>query len=476
MSFRINTNATAMTALRNLGQTGQAFGQTVNRLSTGLRIVSAADDPAGLISSENFRAQIGGITQAIRNNEDAINYAKTAEGALDEVSRLLREGRSLAVASANSAVLSADQLQANQTQWNLIVNSINRIANETQFGTRKLLNGSAGVTAAVVNSTAINSISLSGTFNGAPVVASGAVGINVTTAATKATFTGTANTAAASQAAYLAATTGENGTFYVNGIGIDYRATDTWQEVITKINLQSANTGVTADSVFGGGVGNIRLTATKYGTTGNFTLSDPGLILGAAGTQSATGINSAATVTIGGVNVNFTGGAMGNDGLTLTDTDGNIVRLQEGVGTGAVTNPAFVNVGSAQFQTGGNANQRATLSLGNFTAASLLITGLDMTNSTGATASISAIDGAINSLSRKRGEIGSFMRNVLESNVRSLSVAKENLSSTESMIRDADMAEEMTVYTRLQILQQSGLSVLAQANSAPQAVLSLLRG
>ncbi|HRK23093.1 MAG TPA: flagellin, partial [Fimbriimonadaceae bacterium] len=99
MSFRVNTNVNAMNALRNVGMTGMELGRSISKLSTGLRITSAADDPAGLIISENFRAQISGIDQAIRNNQDAVNYAKTAEGALDEVNRLLRDARTLAVAA-----------------------------------------------------------------------------------------------------------------------------------------------------------------------------------------------------------------------------------------------------------------------------------------------------------------------------------------------------------------------------------------
>src|SRR5262245_48195255 len=116
MSFRVNTNIEAMGALRNLGQTGYEYSKSISRLSTGLRISSAADDPAGLIISENFRAQIGGLEQALRNNQDAVNYAKTAEGALDEVNKLLRDARALAVASGNSGTLSSEQLQANQSQ------------------------------------------------------------------------------------------------------------------------------------------------------------------------------------------------------------------------------------------------------------------------------------------------------------------------------------------------------------------------
>jgi flagellin len=144
MSFRVNNNITAMNALRNLSANNVEFSKSINRLSTGLRINSAADDPAGLIVSENFRAQIGGLEQALRNNQDAVNYAKTAEGALDEVSRLLRDARALAVGAANSGTMSASQIQANQNQLQSIANSITRISSMTQFGTKKILDGSSG--------------------------------------------------------------------------------------------------------------------------------------------------------------------------------------------------------------------------------------------------------------------------------------------------------------------------------------------
>lgn len=476
MSFRINTNATAMNALRNLNTTGNAFSSSVNRLSTGMRITSAADDPAGLIFSENFRAQIGGITQAMRNNQDAINYSKTAEGALDEISRLLREGRTLAVASANTAVLSTDQLQANQTQWNQIVSSINRIANETQFGTKKLLDGSSGVTASVTDIANIDSISLSGTFNGGSIGGNGAINVNLTTDATRATHTGTRTVAAADLATYQStAVGGFAGTFYLNGQAITADATDTWQDVVEKINLASGTTGVTAQATFGGGFGSIVLTANDFGTAGNFDLSDSGVLQTAAGTVSASGTDAIATVTIGGAAVTFTGGKFGYDGLTLTDNDGNVIRISEQATTALSADVGYVTVGSAQFQTGPNATNRTNLNIGSFTAATLAIDAIDMTSQSGASDALGKIDEAISNLNRRRGALGSFMRNVLESNVRSLGIARENLSATESNVRDADIAEEMTEYTKLQILQQSGLSVLAQANQAPQAVLSLLQ-
>lgn len=479
MSFRINTNTSAMSALRNLDNTNQAFGQSVNRLSTGLRINSAADDPAGLIFSENFRSQISGLSAAISNNQDAINYAKTAEGALDELARLLRDGRALAVSSANSAILSADQLQANQTQWNLIASSIDRIAAETQFGTKRLLNGSAGVNAAVVNTNVIDNITLSGMFNGQSVVGSGNLNVQVTTAATRATVAGTNTIASANLAAYTgtALTAADYGTFYINGVAIESKAGDTWGDIVDKINLQSGATGVTASAAHDGTNGTINLTATTHGTKGNITLTDQGVLLSAANTVTGTGINAVAQIDIaGGTPVTFTGGQMGNDGLTLTDTDGNTIRLKDAASVATYTGAGFVTVGSAQFQVGANVGQRATLSIGNFASTALNVSGIDMTNTSGANDALQRIDAAVTELSRRRGEIGSFMRNVLESNVRSLGIAKENLAASESAVRDTDIAQEMTVYTKYQILQQSGLSVLAQANQAPQAVLALLRG
>jgi flagellin len=172
------------------------------------------------------------------------------------------------------------------------------------------------------------------------------------------------------------------------------------------------------------------------------------------------------------------------DGLTLNDNDGNVIKLSvTGNAAAAAFAGAYTNVGTAQFQIGANAGQSTTLSLGNFAASQLgagavsglNLSNLDLTSSSGATNAMSVIDAAISEVAAARGKIGNFQRNTLESSIRSLGVAKENLAATESSIRDVDVAEEMTNFTKLQILSQSGLSMLAQANSQPQSVLSLLR-
>ncbi|MCH7905589.1 MAG: hypothetical protein IH944_13620 [Armatimonadetes bacterium] len=479
MSFRINTNLSAMNALRNLNMTGVRLATSITRLSTGLRINSAADDPSGLIASENFRVQISGADQAIRNSQDALNYTKTAEGALDEISRLMREVRSLAVASANTATLSSSQLQANQTQVQLITKSIDRIAEQTQFGRKKILNGTAGINAIVVDSVNIKSLNLGGQIGTQTLQQDGAVDVNVTTVATKATHTGTRTTAAADLATYVNTALGAPGSFSINGHTITMSASETFGDIVSRVNELSGQTGVIAEAIFGGGVGQIQLRQTTFGSNFKVNLVDAsGIIQTTAGTASVAGIDAIADVTVSNLTpVTFTAGASGSDGLTLSDVNGNRVVLT--VAGNAIANlvgAGQVIVGSAQFQIGGNAGQTTSLSIPNFSSSALGFSGIDLTTAAGATAAIEIVDNAIDGLNLKRGEIGSFMRHVLQSNIRSLGVTKENLIATESMIRDTDIAEEMTNFTKLQILQQTGLSVLAQANAAPQSVLSLLRG
>ncbi len=479
MSFRINTNVTAMNALKNLGMTANAAAKSTTRLSTGLRINDASDDPAGLIISESFRSQISGTAAAIRNNQDALNYAKVAEGSLDEISRLLRDARTLAVASGNNGTLSSTQLQANQNQFNLIMDSIDRIANTTAFGNKKLLDGSSGVKAVVVDAVDIKSMNISGTIGNQAITADGSVTVDVTTAATKATHSGTNAVAAASLAAYQAAAVGTTGSFSINGYTFNVQSTDTWGDVVQMVNEASGTTGVVAEATHDGTNGSIVLRSTGYGANSKINLVDAtGVIQSAAGAVSTAGTNAVASVTVGTLDpVTFTGGQGGADGLVLSDAAGNRITLSEtGNAVTTHTGAGQVIAGQATFQVGANAGERTQLAIGSFTQANLGLNGLDITNVDSVETALNSIDDAIEELNRRRGEIGSFMRNVLESNIRSLGVAKENLSATESSIRDIDVAEEMTNYTKLNILQQSGLSVLAQANQAPQAVLSLLRG
>jgi flagellin len=188
-------------------------------------------------------------------------------------------------------------------------------------------------------------------------------------------------------------------------------------------------------------------------------------------------VNAVAAIAYNGnTAVNLTASSV--DGRTFRDNFGNVIKLNEdSADTVANLNAVVqVSVGSAQFQIGANVGQTVNLSINNVGTSSLGISGLDITTAANAASAMNLLDNAITRVSTTRGDLGSFMRNILDSNQRSLAVAKENITATESSIRDTDVAEEMTQFTKLQILQQSGLAVLAQANQAPQAVLSLLRG
>lgn len=467
-----------MNALRNLGNTNVEMNRSMTRLTTGMRINGAEDDPAGLIVSESFRSQISGIDQAIRNNQDATNFAKTAESALDEVNKLLRDARSLAVASGNGATLNESQRQANQQQLNSILSSIGRISEQTAYGDKKLLDGSAGITA---GSTSANygAMNFSGSFNGKAVTGNSAITVAVTTAAERASVAGSV--------LYTAATDNmAAGSFSLNGVSFQVSATDTIGDVLARVNEASTQTGVTA--VWNEAGGAVSFRSSDFGSAAKVQLIDTNGLFGAAGATSDTGVDAVANVSVD-TNGTATGGLEtvafnAGSGLTLKDNNGNTIQLNEGGNaTGAAATVGQLYTGSATFQIGANAGQQASLSIGSFATSNLgrnVVSGRDLSNisllnDAGATDAMKVIDKAIGEVSEARGRIGNFIRNNLETNVRSLGVQRENLAASESAIRDVDVADETTKFTKLQILQQTGISMLAQANSAPQAVLSLLR-
>lgn len=498
MSLRINTNMSALNALRNVERASDGFGRSIEKLASGLRINRGADDPAGLIRSEDLRAQIAGLEQAIANSQDATNLIKTAEGALEEVHNLLRSMRQLAVASGNTGTNDQTALQANQNQIRSAIESINRIAAQTQFGTKKLLDGTAGLSAVVTDARRIGGMFFGGSVVGTDsatgtivreyALGSGVITIDVTTAAERAVVNGTR---AYEGAGAIIQT---SGTVVINGVSFSVQAgTTTLQSFVDQINSQSSVTGVVAeiyqqaDEDF-----RVRLRSTEYGANFSVNLNDQQQILLADDTSaSATGVNAVARLTLrtidgGQVFVTFTGGvSRGDSGLRLTDARGNVLLLTEAGNDVAIDAAAVgrTTTGQLQFQIGANAGQVARFSINNMRSDQLgtgVVAGksladIDVTKTGGAEEALKIIDAAIQQVSKLRGDMGAFQKNVLESNMRSLAVAKENLTATESAIRDTNFAEEISRFTKFQILQQAGMSVLGQANFAPQAVLQLIR-
>jgi flagellin len=472
MSFRINNNIGAQRAFNSVSQTNYEIGKSMNRLSKGLRIADASDDPAGLISSELFRAQLSSMDQAMRNNNEALNYAKTAENGLGEMNKLLSDARSLAVASGNSATLTATQLSANQDQLNSIVSSINRIAGSVTYSGRKLLDGSAGVTTQVSNGSKVSGFSFGGTANTTTITQSGMITINQTVAATAATYTSTST---------LSTGVVTTGNVALNGVQFTLAAGSSLASVAAQFNAASGQTGVTAAV----GTNNIVFTQTQTGTNRSVNFTDQnGSLSTAANTQArAVGVDATATISVGGQSVLFTGGQQGADGLTLQDINGNKLNITSGGNTVNTQLLGQVVAADSTFQIGFERTTTANLALRNMSAgqlgsgvvSGLTVNNLDVTTSTGAQNALAVLDKAIDEVSQMRGRIGNFQRNVVETQQRSLSSMRENLANSESSIRDLDVASEMTSYTKFQVMQQAGLSILGQANQQGQSVLSLLR-
>jgi flagellin len=477
LSFSINTNTLALGAMNNLDMVNNQLSQSMTRLSTGLQINSAADNPSGLITSQFMTAQIGGMNQAITNGQQGINYAKTADGALSQIGTLLQSAYSLAVASANSATLSSNELQANQQQLSSIVSSITQISGTTQYNGKNLLDGSSGVQSAVTAGSTVAALNIGGTFAGASLTANSTVTLSSLTAATQASVN--------SQAYGSLTSDVTAGSFTLNGSTFNTSANTTVQDVINQVNQASNQTGVTAS--WNSGSDEIGFTSNAYGSGASINLVDAnGVVKSGGGVASSTGTNAVASVTIGGTSALFTGSQNGNGGLTLEDASGNTLTLATGGNTTTSTAAAVgqVVVGSAQFQVGQNSGNTAQLSIGNFAASNLgagavsglTMNNLDLTTASGASDAMSVIQQAINQVATARGSIGNFQSNVLQVDVNNMTTAQQNLTSSLSTIQDTNVAQEMTNFTKLQILEQSGMAMLSQANSMPQQVLGLIKG
>ncbi|MBL8849702.1 MAG: hypothetical protein JNG89_08455 [Planctomycetaceae bacterium] len=469
MSLVIANNVASLNAQHNLGKSSGALAQSIERLSSGLKVNRGADGPAALVISEKQRAQIAGLNQAIQNSEKAVSLVQTAEGALTEINSLLLKVRSLALDSANTGVNDDDALAANQAEIDNALDTINRIANNTQFGTKKLLDGSAGL---AVNSTDTDVTYISST----QATSGGAYAVAITTAGERAnTSNGTAQTSALASAEVLT----------VNSVNISLNAGLTQAQVISRINEFTGQTGVVAEN----NGGNTRLYSVQFGSAASVSVvSDTAAAANSSGfgTTLATdaGVNIAGT--IGGAAATGLGNILTSSsgpatGLALQLASASSVATVTGAqGTTTVTDQ------SLQFQIGPNANQTARVAIDrvNPTSLGIGVSGnqfanlneITVTNSSGANDSLEIIDEAIDQVTNLRGTLGAFQGNTLESTANNLRATLENTVNAESVIRDTDFAEEIATFTKNQVLVQAGTTVLSNANQMSQQVLSLLRG
>lgn len=464
---RINTNISSLQAMNRLNKNNADLATRLQRLSSGLRINAGKDAPAALIASETLRSEINGINQAIDNSQRATNVINTAEGALGEVSALLLEVQSLTIEAANNGALSPQEIQANQLQVDAILNSVNRIANTTQFNGVKLLNGSLDYTMSGVQSTQLDVV----TVHASKLPDNGSVNISVEvqTSAQLADveFVGAATTGGVT--IEVAGNAGAEQLSFADGTAVS--------SIATAVNQLTAATGVSA-TVNGG---SLNFNSIAFGSSQYVSVKT---VQGAFVDGKDFGVD--AEVTINGNQAEV-------DGLTAAVRNSNLdieIKLDSAFGQQTAAGAEFaITSGGARFQIGSEVNRQGQVhvGVGSVSTTKLGDDVVGFLSSLGSGGDASLVSGntidaqkilstAIRQVATLRGRLGAFQKNILETNVNSLSVALENVTASESAIRDADFASETAALTRAQILVQANTSILSQANSSPQNVLALLGG
>lgn len=503
MAASINTNVASLTAQRNLGVSQGSLNTSIQRLSSGLRINSAKDDAAGMAISERFTSQIRGMNQAVRNANDGISLAQTAEGAMKAAGDMLQRVRELAVQSANASNSASDR-QALQQEVNQLVAELDRVAQTTEFNGAKLLNGSFGTQQFQVGANANQTI-VAATAN----LRTSVYGNNQVSGTDAAGVAPTGTLAAS--AAYAANGVGA-GAITINGAlgsaAVNVLANEHASKTAESINLQTQYTGVTATART-----EMEL---KFNATGAYSITlesenkaDPKTIsfaiegTGTSGSEAlskavqAINEQSSKTGVVASLNKDATGivltNATGNTiavGKTAAANAGDItVRKQVGKGDGSVTTSAGPQSlagtdGAGEIAVAGYITLDSDKSFSTVSTTTMLsgtqnsklkkVSDLDITDFSKATHSLKTVDSALQYIAGERAKLGA-LQSRFETSIAALQVTSENMSASRGRILDADFAAETANLSRTQILQQAGTAMVAQANQLPQGVLALLR-
>ncbi len=481
MGFRIQNNVAAMNAHRWLSTNDASMNKSLERLSSGYRINRAADDAAGLAISSNFRANIASFKVASRNTSEAGALLQVAEGGMEQIENMLVRLKELATQAASANVGSTERAKIN-SEGNALISEIDRIANSTKYGSTTLLDGTFGSSKAgtvgvgsedgMIGSTN-NAYTVAGgtdVMSAATVVAIGSGMAEATTWYFGVNSEGDtlylANAATYSQSTLIESYTGTinaaNSAVAFENLGMTIAITGT----VTGIANTNSDNECTFDSSVTLKRTGLTSLVVEGAATGTYTFS-----VGAANTLTLSDGTTTETIdyvadtthTFSALGISFslssaTEGYDDNDleGMTITVTD-----------TGS---------SGSTFQIGAenNTNNRIAITISDTTTGSA---GLNLSMDQLDTASeaqtmLTTINSAVSTLSDRRGDIGAYM-NRLTYAAANLAATIENTQSAESLIRDVDMASEMTSFTKNQILLQAGTAMLAQANMAPQMVLSL---
>ena len=496
MAQVINTNIGSLTAQQNLTMSQRSVTTSLERLSSGLRINGAADDAAGLAISERMASQINGLNQAARNANDAISLSQTAEGSLNQTTSLLQRMRELAVQSANGTNSSTDRT-ALQSEITQLVAEVDRIANTTQFNGLNLLDGTFTSKSFQVGANANQTVGVS-------LTSAKASALGTENTVTFGNTLGLVGTAAASPSSAVVS----NVLTYTVGSDtstVSVAAGDSAQTIAQKVNANVPGINATASTT-------VKLNAFVGHESGDtLSLEVDGVALGAvAAATSATATATAVAAAIQSnsqlAHLSVTDDASG--ALTLSNTSGADITVKIAGGTDTSSNNTLdvsvlreggsysttveidrantegvVATGVLAYTTGlatgtsfGLADSGSLVSTpaGTMGTTTSTVATVDISTGSGAQSAISVIDAALATVSNSRADLGAT-QNRFTSIVDSLTTTSTNQSAARSRIVDADFAVETANLTRGQILQQAGIAVLAQANAAPQNVLSLLQ-
>ena len=487
----INSNISSLVAQENLNSSGDALQQAITRLSSGKRINSAADDAAGLAISTTLQTAINGLNQGVSNANDGVSMVETASTGLSQITQSLQTIRSLANEAAGGSLSSTNQAALQQEVAQQVA-EVNRLASQTTYNGINLLNGSAGLINVQVGSNVGQTVGLD-------------LSQGVSAASLGGGFVQAGNTLGAITGLDLTSTGAENTGGSAGAITqINVVSDGTGGFTFTDQNNQAlastavANLFVTTTS--SSGIQSISLATGATATNGlSLTGEMAGIQAAAAASTTAT---SAGTVfgVVSGIDVDPTTGlaaaagtanaitsvtveANGDGGIEFVDQNGNQLTTgataglftTSGTGISFATTPTSTFGGTATGTgVGGGQTSGTTLYSINVNNAPTSVAAIDVSTTQGANLAMETVDNALATISNIQATLGAA-QNRFTGISTSQQDESTDLSSAQSQITDADFAQETANLSKAQVLQQAGISVLAQANSNPQQVLKLLQ-
>ena len=457
--MKVNQNISAVISNSQLLRTENNLTASIEKLSSGYKINSAKDNPAGMAISNKMRAQIDALNQSSQNASDGTSVLQTADGALNETTSILQRMRELAVQAASDSMTVSDK-QACQQEIESLKDEVDRIANDTEFNSKSLLNGTQ-------DRRIYSDVSGISNFHSSDEVSEGDYELTLLQAPKQASETGVA--VAAGQ------------TVSINGYEVSVSNSASDSEIYEQLRNAGEQVGV---NVTKNATAGYDFVTSEYGSDAQISLQ-----VGTNAYASVTGSDAKVKLTTStdGFSKSATASAKGQ---TVTVTDANGFELAFDVNP--ADNAELANVseadattqkdiklditdmGAMSLQVGAHENQEIEVKIPSVTCEALYLKNVNLVQKDGASKAISTLDDAIAQVNETRSRIGAS-QNRLDYAVSSLDETQENMESAVSRVMDTDMATEMSTYSNLNVLDQAAISVLTQANDMPQKVLQLLQ-